>query len=277
MFIAVWMMRELSRLYGFINLLSIDVAIGAMCSALFFGRLLQVEILPYGLITLGLTVWLIYCADHLFDAAHLQGRASTRRHQFHQDHFWLLVKIVAGVVLIIAVLVFFIRPPVFIGGMVLMMIVGAYLILHRWLRFPKEFLIAFLYTGGILLPSVSVTPLAVSQWPWVMIIQFMLIALMNLIMFSWFDFENDLRDGNDSFVTMVGEQTSRMVIWMLFFVNLALFFLSDFSLGAILQLVMNSILILIFLNKKVLSSKDGYRLLGDAIFFLPIIDFLINR
>ncbi len=89
-------MREFSRLYGLLNLLSIDVAIGAVCCALFFGRLLQVDILPYGLITLGLTVWVIYCADHLFDAARLKGRASTRRHQFHQDHFWLLVKIVSS-------------------------------------------------------------------------------------------------------------------------------------------------------------------------------------
>jgi 4-hydroxybenzoate polyprenyltransferase len=269
-------MRELSRLYGLLNLLSVDVAIGAVCSALFFGRLLKVNILPYGLITLGLTVWVIYCADHLFDAARVKGRASTRRHRFHQDNFWLLVKIGIAIVVVIGVLVFFIRTSVFFGGVVLMLIVGAYLILHRWLRFPKEFLIAFLYTGGILLPSVSVTPLELSQWPWVMIIEFMLIALLNLIMFSWFDFENDLSDGNDSFVTMVGEHTSRIVIWMIFAVNVALFFLTDFSSGAFIQLTMNIVLIIIFLNKKTLAQDDRYRMLGDAIFFLPLIDLILQ-
>jgi len=270
------MMRERLRLYGLLNLLSIDVAIGAVCSALFFGRLLNVSILPSGLITLGLTVWVNYCTDHLFDAARVKGRASTRRHQFHQDHFSLLVKIVVAIVVVIVVLVFFIRTSVFFGGVVLMSIVGAYLILHRWLRFPKEFLIAFLYTGGILLPSISVTPLERSEWPWVMIIQFMLIALLNLILFSWFDFENDLRDGNDSFVTMVGDRTSRTVIWIIFAVNFVLFFLTDFSSAAIIQLTMNVVLIIIFLNKKVLIKDDRYRLVGDAIFFLPLIDLIIH-
>ncbi len=68
-----------------------------------------------------------------------------------------------------------------------------------------------------------------------------------------------------------------MVIWMIFFVNLALFFFTDFSWSAIILVIMNIILIVVFLNKKVLSANDGYRFLGDAIFFLPLFDFLMNR
>ena len=69
----------LSKAYRLINILSIDVVAGAVCSALFFARLLQVSLLPYGIISLALTVWIIYTADHLLDAKRVEGVATTRR------------------------------------------------------------------------------------------------------------------------------------------------------------------------------------------------------
>jgi len=60
--------KKLGRIYQFINVLSLDVVAGAMVSALFFARIFKVQILPWGVLALGLTVWTIYTTDHLVDA-----------------------------------------------------------------------------------------------------------------------------------------------------------------------------------------------------------------
>src|SRR6187431_1308602 len=105
-------MHKLLIPYRFINLLSIDVALGAVCSALFFARLLSVRILPFGLITLGLSVWIIYSVDHLLDARKLKSKASTMRHRFHQEHSRSITIMVLIATIVNAVLIFFIRKPV---------------------------------------------------------------------------------------------------------------------------------------------------------------------
>jgi 4-hydroxybenzoate polyprenyltransferase len=269
-------MHNLVRIYRYINLLSIDVATGAVCCALFFARLLSVHILPFGLITLGLSVWIIYSVDHLLDARKVKTQASTIRHRFHQENFTLLVFVVAIGIVVNTVLIFFIRKPVFVGGIVLVLMVGTYLVLHRWINFPKEILIALLYTCGVLLPSVSVTTIALSKWPWILIVQFALTALLNLIIFSWFDQENDRRDGSGSFVLLAGDKSSRWVIQGLFVTNVVLFFFYPFSISSLVILSMNLILIGVFVKENIFRRGEGYRLIGDAVFFFPLIDWLLR-
>ena len=52
-------MKFAIRLYQFINYLSFDVACGVMVCATFFAHILHVQLLPYGLASLGVTVWII--------------------------------------------------------------------------------------------------------------------------------------------------------------------------------------------------------------------------
>ena len=93
-------MNKIISVYRLLNILSIDVAAGAVICALFFARLFEVQIKPYGLISLGLTVWIIYTADHLLDGIKTHHRAATKRHQFHQYHFKVLC-----VVMIVAIII----------------------------------------------------------------------------------------------------------------------------------------------------------------------------
>jgi hypothetical protein len=269
------MTQSILKVYRYLNLLSIDVALGAACSALFFGKLLGVRILPVGLISLGLTVWIIYTVDHLQDARKVKANASTPRHRFHQQHFGVLRNTVLVAVIINAVIVFFVRKPVFYGGIVLVLVVLVYLLAHRFIRFPKEIFIAMLYTAGVLLPSVAVTTIGVRDWPWIIIIQFALIALLNLLMFSWFDAASDRRDGNTSFVTLAGERTSRLLIWTLLVIS---FFLTAFSRpvdAGVMMAGMNAVLLMIFANALFFSRAERFRLIGDAIFFIPLIYTLL--
>jgi len=269
------MTQKLIATYRIINLLSIDVALGAICSALFFARLLGVNILPYGLISLGLTVWIIYTVDHLMDARRINAQAATARHQFHQQHFNTLFVVVLITMAANAVIIFFIRKPVLISGVIVALLVGVYLVVHRYLNFLKEVFIALFYTIGVLLPSIAVTSVDYSEWPWIVIVQFFITALINLILFSWFDYEKDLLDGHRSFVTVLGVAASKVFIGILFVSILILTVIADTSgMSSIVILVMNSVLLTVSVFHQYFAINDRFRLAGDVVFFVPLLYLL---
>jgi hypothetical protein len=266
-------MRYLLRLYRLFNLLSIDVALGSVCSALFFARILQVHILSYGLLALGLSVWIIYTVDHLLDALKIKSPAATARHRFHQQNFKTLLVMLAMAMVINGVIILFIRHRVLVAGLYIAAIVGIYFLINRYLKFMKEIFIAIVYTIGVLLPSVSVTQQPMNEWPWLIIVSFSVTALINLILFSWFDHARDLRDGNISFVTVLGERTSRTVIVLLFLLVTFLAVMS-LSVAAVVILLMNALLLTTFIFNRYFSRHDRFRILGDFVFILPLIYLL---
>jgi 4-hydroxybenzoate polyprenyltransferase len=266
-------MRYLLRLYRLFNLLSIDVALGSVCSALFFAKILQVHILSYGLVALGLSVWIIYTADHLLDALKIKLPAATARHRFHQHHFKTLLVTLVIAMVINGVIILFIRHRVLVAGLYIAAIVGIYFLINRYLKFMKEVFIAIVYTVGVLLPSISVTLQPVHAWPWLIIASFLGTALINLILFSWFDYERDLRDGNISFVTVLGERTSRTVIVLLFLVVTILSIIPWSTAGCVI-LLMNALLLFTYIYHRYFSIHDRFRILGDFVFMLPVLYLL---
>jgi 4-hydroxybenzoate polyprenyltransferase len=267
-------MTGFTRVYRYVNLLSLDIVVGAVVSALFFARVLDVAIRPVGLLALGLTVWVIYTADHLRDAYTIGKSASTLRHRFHQEHFrTLLIAAIAGV-LVNVVIVFFIRKQVFVWGTVLAIGVGIYLIVQRYLKFLKEICIAGLYTCGVLLPSITVTGDRLTTGHYLLIVQFMMVAWLNLLIFSWFDREDDKQDRQPSFVTMLGEPVTRASIWCLigsiFLVAGFSFYRAEMKPAVLIVATMGLVLALIFAFRKHFAQQDYYRLLGDAVFLLPL-------
>ena len=274
------MIDKLTRFYRLLNILSIDVALGAICSAAWFARLFSVDLRPYAFLSLGLTVWIIYTVDHLLDARRIIGEASTVRHRFHQKYFNQLTIVVIIAVLADFVVVFFIRKAVFQSGVVLASIMVGYFLMQRLLKFFKEFIIALLFACGVLLPSWS---LAVSR-PGVglslIIAQFMITALINLLLFSWFDRHRDAVDKRESFVTLVGARGTQVTIWILFILNgILMMVLVMESLqwinSMLVILMMNVSLFLLFIRPGFFEVNDRYRLLGDGIFFLPLLYFLM--
>jgi hypothetical protein len=271
-------MRNLLSYYRIFNILSLDIVAGSMLSALFFARIFDVVILPYGLIALGLTVWCIYTADHLRDAKNIKTKASTDRHRFHQKHFKTILIVLIVAVFINLVDIFFIRKQVLEWGLLLSISVCAYLIIQRYLRFLKEIFVAILYTCGVLLPSISVTSSQVSLHHLALIMQFALVALVNLLIFSWFDRVHDQKDKQTSFVMMLGEPITRSCIWTLLLLGLVLgilqFFINRYFFPSVILFSMNLILMIIFIFRNSLGKNDRYRMLGDAIFLIPILYLL---
>ncbi|HET9054064.1 MAG TPA: hypothetical protein VFM90_07820, partial [Cyclobacteriaceae bacterium] len=213
-------MNNLCRFYRLLNILSIDVALGAVCCGAWFAGYFGVTLKPYALICLGLTVWIIYSADHLLDAVKVKGVASTLRHRFHQKHFKVLVIMLLLAGTIDFALLFFIRARILQAGIFLISVVGVYLLLSRWLTYLKEIAVAVLYCGGVLLPALSLNETTLTVAHVFLILSFFLTALINVIMFTWFDHALDVQDGNHSFSTKFGRPFTRQLLIVLFVLQL---------------------------------------------------------
>lgn len=258
------------RVYRLINVLNLDVALGAMIIALFFAKQLVAPVRVYGIAALGLTVWVIYTVDRLMDVRHLNQPAYSERHRFHQTYAKPLWTGVAIAVMIIGVLMVFIRPSILIGGLILAPLSAVYLLLQKKL-FIKELTVAVLYTLGVLLPA----------WPgswnllWPvagLIVQLFLIALTNLILFAWFESDADSKMGQASLVTRLNKKSVTILLIVLFAVGVSLSLVITILFNPVswIFLVMWLALICLFYFHKYFEQYERYRLWGDAIFYLPI-------
>lgn len=269
-------MNLVGRVYQYINILSIDVVLGAIVGALFFGRLFNNPTSIAPLMALGLTVWIIYTADHLRDAHYIRGAASTERHRFHQRYFkrmsWLLVPAIALDIATVASL----QSSVLIAGACLGMFVVVYLVLQRHLKFMKEIFVAFLYAAGVLVPSVSALGGNIGAAQYAIVGEFALTALMNLLLFSLIDAEADRSEHQNSFVTCFGARAASCAIVLLGLFNVvAGLWLFEVGLrSAVVFTVMNLTLLGVFFLSQYSTRASYYRSVGDAVFFMPAV-FLV--
>jgi 4-hydroxybenzoate polyprenyltransferase len=274
-------MKLVLNAYRFLNLISIDVACGAMVCASFFAHIFHVQLLVYGISSLGITVWIIYTTDHLLDAGRLKHKASTKRHQFHQWYFGLMCALVVMALLVDAYLILHIRRPVFSWGLGLAALVFMYLVLQRWMSPFKEIVAAVLYSGGVLLPAMSLQTGSISLPEILLVIVFVLTALINLLLFSMFDVEKDIKQTQPSFVILLGERSTRIVIGCLFVVQLLLLidliFMTTYVIESIVLMAMNGVLVLLSVFHERLKEEEDYRLVGDVIFLFPLCYLLLTN
>ena len=275
-------------LVGLIQILSLDVVLGAGVSTVFVAKFLVAPIPFSSLLALCACVWLIYTADHLLDAYAL-GRnvAHTARHRYHQTRF-KTIALAWAVVALLGVGILFYLPGKLIGyGSLLAALVLLYAgllkytALRAWL--PKEFATALFYATGVFLPAIATygAPL-----PWsasVLFFQYFFLALANLLLFSWFEADTDRQDGHPSFALSAGKPLVRLLIYGC----LAAVGISSVGfLGAVATsqvtvvaqatvLVMTLVLLALTRWPAYFRQHERYRLLGDGIFVLPIVPLLL--
>lgn len=265
-------MSEVIKFYRLCNLLSLDVAVGAVVGSFFFAKIYLVAVSYPSVISLGLTVWMIYTADRLLDVQNIKGEAASERHRFHQRNqkklkYWLM-----GASIVDVALIFFMPGEVIKHGIFLSGVVVVYILLRRKLHISKELLVALLYTAGVLLPAWPEGQMSLIQY--LPILLFFLNAMTNLIIFSWYEKENDLKDEQNSVATLVGEGAIRFMLNGLFVTafSISLYLLSQqvYRFMSLVFIAMTIVLLLIFRYTKFFAPNDYYRLVGDAVFLIPI-------
>ena len=267
-------MKFILHLYRVVNQLSLDVACGAIVCAAFFGHILHVQIQSYALALLGLTVWIIYTTDHLLDVRKLKQKTLSQRYKFYQQNFWKLCSATIILIMIAIWLILLVQSPVVKWGLVLVVIVALYLGVQPKLVLVKELVISILYTAGILLPSMSMTRMDLSGNEYVLILSFAQTAFINLVLFSWYDWKQDINDAQSSIVTFLGRSRTKKILVILlliqvfFFSTLILF--SSYRMEALILVVMNAVLFLLYLFPTRFSANGYYRLIGDLVFLFPL-------
>jgi hypothetical protein len=264
--------------YRLVNILSLDVVAGSMVSAAFFSKVFAVRLHVLALLALGLTVWIIYTIDHLRDAYSITHPASTERHRFHQIHHQGIRIALITVGLLNGALILQLPRQILLYGVVLGLPTMLLLVLQRFLPWIKELLISVFYTCGVLLPSLPFVPDRLGMPDYMIAFQFSITALMNLLVFSWYDRNNDRKDNLPSLVTVSGAVFTRIMLYTCWVFSAGIsvyqFASSGNTIASMIILCGASVMLLLFQFEDRFSKNNRYRYIGDLIFLIPLLYLL---
>lgn len=272
--------------YAYLQILSIDVVLGALFSGMMVARLVEITMPTYWYWVLPLSVWVIYTTDHLIDARRLKDKAHTPRHLFHYQYFkWIVAIWGLSIAICLLYVPFIISREVLyfglgMGALVLGHLALVWLIGDRIAWFlHKELGVGAIYAAGVWGAPLVLYGDEIPLWVGFASMQFFLLALLNLLTFSFYERETDALDQHTSFVRALGESRTRLLIIVLaiLIVGLGLWgglFAEDHLFFFIVQLIfalMLGILLWVFFDEDRFRFAERYRLWGDAVFLLPIL------
>ena len=275
-------MTFIGKVYRLAQNLSIDVVLGALLTGMMAAKLLDCLLPIAWWIGFPLCVWIFYTADHLMDAFRLGDQAHTERHLFHYKYFRFLSTLVCLGALFILWAIFMAPLSLFILGLV----IGSLGFLHLFLSYlfrnvvskwvQKELGVALIYTIGVWGGPAALAWENIPFIYWGLTFIFFLLALCNLLIFSYQELITDILDGHTSFVRALGHNASHRLVSVLLIGIIALttwqiitykleyyWLLAHFiSVGIVL------IFILIHLFPNYFHTHDRYRAWGDGAFLL---------
>src|SRR5690554_3457501 len=174
---------RLKNFYDYLQILSVDIVLGACAGMLFFDRLVDADLRLLLYLLLALAVWCIYTFDHLLDARQIKKEASTPRHAFHQKHFKalaffliLLGSIGLGLAFYLLKIRFILFSGLAIGSLILLSFILLKVFPSTWV-FLKEISISIFYVGGVMLaPYFHSSLIKISQAFWLLGLAYILVA-----------------------------------------------------------------------------------------------------
>jgi 4-hydroxybenzoate polyprenyltransferase len=146
----------------------------------------------------------------------------------------------------------------------------------RMIYLFKEGWISIIYTGGYWgVPLISYG--AVPEIPVLLaIIVYLLLVLINVLIYSYHDYHMDVRESQQTMVTVAGRKTTShlltlLILSVLMLVMVALMIVDDQAMGRayFILLSMTAVLGLILAFPRFFSKHDRYGILADGVFLLP--------
>jgi len=155
------------------QVLSLDAPAVAVCWQWLFAKSFHVATSPLVPLLTGVSVWMIYVADHMLDVR--DGAVYSARHRFVQRHRQSLTAIMALTATVAAIASLFLPIPILRGGIELAGIVLGYMaavhvsrrkLLRYW---PKELVIGLVFAAGASLATWTNSPAVAHAWPAILI------------------------------------------------------------------------------------------------------------
>jgi len=279
-------MQLLKKFFLWFNWLSLDVVLGSMAGMLFFSRLLHVSLDWKMDLLLGLTVWVIYTADHLLDSRKKAEIDLSPRHQFHARNFktlGVIVFIAIGVGLFGAIQILGWSDELYWSVILSVLVAGSMGLIRlggKAVNGLKELSTAILYVLGISwIPLLRTDSLDKDGHFWLLFGLFSALAFLNLLMLSWLDRNQDKLAGFPSAALLIQPekliQKIRQLAILLILGSFAAFIFmpSFYRVFSCLLLVMCLLHYLIFFNKNLQPEQVRRRM--EAVFLLPWILMLV--
>lgn len=278
----------------FLNCFSVPVVVGSAVSAFFWSTYFQTSLPLIFYWLLPSTVWLIYTIDHILDGRRLGSDASSLRHRIHfiyrkELQFTCLILILLNTILSVTSLP---TSILLTGGSLALLISVYFVFVHRKSRensvqrkIPsKEIFIAIgACIGMLVLPGIPAT----AEWSLgnvLLILSFFGINFGNILIFSFFDHDDDLKDGFSTAGSIGVEKLEQLIQQVLISTFLLITFWtfvvnSPRKLPVIMTLMlMLNMLGLIMIKKEEFKDHGRYRLWGDMIYLAPgLIWFLLRN
>lgn len=271
------------------QLLSIDVVIGALSMGLFAVKLFQVSPGFLWWVVLALSVWVIYTVDHLIDSFSMKNEAIIVRHQLHYQYRYLFIVLISILIATILFIVwFFLDRRIFVGGIALgfgaliyfgMITLGR----EKKLCFQKEFFISLFYIAGIWFTPVLLSGKEISPFNYSIIALFIVLVWTEGIIIAVYEYSKDIKDNHISFVTFFGRKRSNYFL-IFQFVLISVLLIATYSFADTrLQVLAFTIsffmvvgLLALFIFQKIFAHHELYKTLGELIFWLPGILWIIT-
>jgi len=230
-----------------------------------------------------MAVWVVYTLDHLFDSIKLKEKAISARHQFHYINAKILtIAVLCFGILTLAMSILYFHKQVIhyslaLAGLVVVYFAAINILPDKWrMRIPKELVIAVVYVTGIWFVPLWFSTQHVSGHLIIILLLLTLLVWSEGAIASWFEYDDDVHDGNHSFATNSGLIRGKSIILIVLIIVLifltGLSFLSHqpaIKYGVILLLAIDLGLLAILLLPGYFSHNSRYRMIGESLFFIP--------
>ena len=278
------------KFYRYLHFLSLDIVLGALASSCFAARLFGSNPGMIWWITLALTVWLLYTADHMLDAWKHRKKIERDLHYFMMKNRKTLVWSM-GVVTVVNVLLIFnlldqelMKYALFLAGLVLLFYAMRHVFKkNRILNVPGEFFVMILYMAGTWLgPAVALEGDYEAGHGMIALI-FLGVLLMNLGVISLYDIKLDSRMGIASLANLLGMKRTKnlllgtgIAIYLISLLQFLVFDMDRYSQYALILTGMITILLLVLYYPSRFRQKDYFRLAADAVIYMGFMALLIR-
>ncbi len=264
--------------YRYFRWLSLDIVLGALIFLKFLANFYQVIIPIQVYLALAIAIWEIYTIDHLIDAH--TSRYLDQRRTFHRRHERILI-LVSGILAVVGLVnIYFLPIEIIRSGVILTAACVSYLMMVYFFRklWFKEILIAIGYACGIFLAPFSLYH-SIGFFDFILYLQLATLAFINLLIFSYFDQENDRKSGFGSVMFLMENRSIPLIRFLLLIVSVSctyfiIFHPEKYQSIQLAYLIMALLFFAVINFHYYFEKQERFRVLGDAVFFVPAL-FLV--
>ncbi|MCF6242862.1 MAG: hypothetical protein L3J74_16160 [Bacteroidales bacterium] len=276
--------------YKYFSFLSLDIVLGALSGGIMAQKIFNIPINYTGLIILGISVWIIYTADHLLDNMKSKNKTPAERRLFYRKYFKLLSIFEIFFVAIVIYMSFrFFEIKLIKAGFIIVLFIAVYFLMlylfnaKRVFLLQKELIVALIYTIGIFIAPFVKTYPEINICQILIMLVFFLIVWADILLISIFEYDKDLKDNFTSLPIIIGVKNTanimKILLYLAFVVLIVINLLFPFNIiytaSSTILLVIAIAQIIIYKHKTYFNQKDIYRFVTEAVFFLPALIIFI--